>query len=41
MVKENRLEDKGFRIIINGGGAQAIDHLHFHLLGPMGHNIAM
>lgn len=41
LVKENKLEDKGFRIVINGGGAQAIDHLHFHLTGPWGSNAAM
>lgn len=38
MVVKNKLSDKGFRIVINGGGAQAIDHLHFHLTGPWGHN---
>ncbi|SRR5260221_5012658 len=37
MVKKHELDDKGFRIVINGGGAQAIDHLHFHLTGPWGH----
>jgi len=36
LVKDHKLEVKGFRIIINGGGAQIIDHLHFHLIGPMG-----
>lgn len=36
MVKENGLEGKGYRIVVNGGGAQAIDHLHFHLTGPWG-----
>ena len=36
MVKEQDLEDKGYRIVVNGGGAQHVDHLHFHLLGPMG-----
>ena len=39
MVRKNKLEDTGFRIVINGGGAQGVDHLHFHLMGPMGHNI--
>lgn len=36
MVLKEGLQDKGFRILVNGGGAQAIDHLHYHLLGPMG-----
>lgn len=37
MVLQHGLEDKGFRIVINGGGAQAVDHLHFHITGPWGH----
>lgn len=36
MVKKTNLEDKGYRITINGGGAQFIDHFHIHLTGPMG-----
>ena len=36
LVKTQHLEGKGFRLIVNGAGAQAIDHLHFHLMGPMG-----
>jgi histidine triad (HIT) family protein len=36
MIKKNKLENKGYRVGINGGGAQAINHLHVHLLGPMG-----
>lgn len=35
MVKQTKLEKKGFRIGINGGGAQVINHLHIHLMGPM------
>ena len=38
MVKENGLDKKGYRIGINGGGAQIIRHLHIHLIGPMGKN---
>jgi histidine triad (HIT) family protein len=38
MVKENGLDQKGYRIGINGGGAQIIRHLHIHLIGPMGKN---
>jgi histidine triad (HIT) family protein len=34
MINEN-LKDKPYRIVINGGGAQVIDHFHVHLLGPM------
>ncbi|HSX40226.1 MAG TPA: HIT domain-containing protein [Candidatus Saccharimonadales bacterium] len=36
MVKDQHLEDKGYRIVVNGGGAQIINHLHFHLTGPWG-----
>lgn len=36
MIKEQGLEDKGYQIRINGGGHQDINHLHIHLLGPMG-----
>ena len=37
MVFQHGLDDKGFRIVINGGGAQAVDHLHFQITGPWGH----
>ena len=33
LIKNYKLERKGYRIVINGGGAQAIDHLHVHLMG--------
>ena len=36
MIKREGLTDKPHRIGINGGGAQEIDHLHIHLMGPMG-----
>jgi len=36
MVRQHKLEDKGYRLIVNGGGAQVVQHLHFHLLGPVG-----
>lgn len=36
MIKEQQLENIGYRITVNGGGAQAVDHLHFHLTGPWG-----
>lgn len=35
MVKEKKLEGKGYRIVLNGGGAQVINHLHIHLMGPI------
>jgi len=41
MIKEQGLTDKGYRIIANGGGAQEVNHLHFHLMGPMGKSAAV
>ncbi len=35
MVLKMQLENKGYRVVINGGGAQLVDHLHVHLMGPM------
>lgn len=32
-VIENNLTDKAYRIVVNGGKAQHVPHLHFHLLG--------
>jgi len=34
MVRKEGLENKGYRIIVNGGGAQIVNHLHLHLTGP-------
>jgi histidine triad (HIT) family protein len=41
MIKEQKLEDKGYRLVVNGGGAQIIDHFHIHLLGPLGKTVKM
>ena len=41
MIKEQNLKGKGYRVVINGGGAQMIDHLHIHLMGPMKNTAAM
>ena len=30
------IETNGFKVEINGGGLQDIDHLHVHLTGPYG-----
>jgi len=35
MIEQNKLLDRGYRIVVNGGGAQIIQHLHFHLIGPV------
>ncbi len=36
IVDDKKLKGQGFRVVTNSGGAQIIDHLHFHLLGPVG-----
>ncbi|MGH7246007.1 MAG: HIT family protein [Candidatus Levyibacteriota bacterium] len=41
MIEEQGLSDKGYRLIVNGGGAQVIDHLHIHLTGPWGKAAAL
>ena len=41
MVKDQKLKDKGYRVVINGRGAQIVDHLHFHLIGPLGKKVSM
>ena len=33
LVEENNLTDGPYRVLVNGGKAQHIPHLHFHLLG--------
>lgn len=33
LIDREKLTGKGYRVVVNGGGAQVIDHLHFHLMG--------
>ncbi len=35
LARENGLTESGYRIVVNNGrdAGQAVDHLHFHLLG--------
>ncbi|EKD84864.1 MAG: hypothetical protein ACD_38C00148G0013 [uncultured bacterium] len=33
LVKQYNLEDSLYRVVVNGGKAQHVPHLHFHLLG--------
>lgn len=33
LVKDNNLEHDLYRIVVNGGKAQHVPHIHFHLLG--------
>lgn len=41
MIREQRIEDKGYRLVVNGGGAQIIDHLHVHLMGAIGKKVKL
>lgn len=36
IIVQEQLNGKGYRLEINGGGAQLIDHLHIHLMAPVG-----
>ena len=36
IIEEEKLVGKGYKVLVNGGGAQVINHLHFHLIGPVG-----
>lgn len=33
LVRENNLQEDPYRVVVNGGKAQHVPHLHFHLLG--------
>jgi len=35
VIKDQKLKNKGYRVSVNGGGAQLISHLHFHVVGPI------
>ena len=41
MIKDYKLEGKGYRLVVNGGGAQLIDHLHVHLMGRIGRKVKL
>ena len=36
MIRQFNLTETGYKLSLNGGGAQQIDHFHVHLMGPMG-----
>lgn len=36
MIRQFNLTETGYKLSLNGGGAQQIDHFHLHLMGPMG-----
>ena len=33
LVLENNLKENSYRVVVNGGLAQHVPHIHFHLLG--------
>jgi histidine triad (HIT) family protein len=33
LVEQNKLHEDEYRVLVNGGKAQKVPHLHFHLLG--------
>ncbi|MGA2967648.1 MAG: HIT domain-containing protein [Candidatus Levyibacteriota bacterium] len=35
IIAKQNLDKKGYRVSVNGGGAQIIRHTHFHLMGPI------
>jgi len=35
LIDQKLLMGKGYRIEVNGGGAQIVHHLHFHLISPV------
>lgn len=36
LILARQLQDKGYKVIVNGGGSQDVNHLHVHVMGPMG-----
>ena len=36
VIGETKLVGRGYKLLLFGGGAQTIEHLHFHLIGPVG-----
>lgn len=41
MILKMQLENRGYRVVINGGGAQIVDHLHIHLMGPISKEVSV
>lgn len=41
LIEKTGLSKKGYKIEVNGGGAQDIFHLHFHLFGPRRQGIGL
>lgn len=41
VVKKQKLVNKGYRVSVNGGGAQIVNHLHFHIIGPISKDVSI
>lgn len=41
MIVDQKIQNEGYRLVVNGGGAQIIDHLHIHLMGKIGQKLKM
>ena len=41
VIKKQKLNKRGYRVTVNGGGSQLINHLHFHVVGPIGKPMEM
>jgi histidine triad (HIT) family protein len=41
IIRDTGLDKKGYRVGVNGGGAQLINHVHFHVSGPMDKGMGM
>lgn len=41
VVKKEKLNNRGYRVTVNGGGSQLINHVHFHVVGPIGKPMEM
>lgn len=40
-VLQKNLKNKGYRVSVNGGGAQLVNHVHFHIVGPIDKNLSI
>ena len=41
IIKDTGLDKNGYRVGINGGGAQLVKHVHFHVSGPITKDMEM
>lgn len=39
LVRKQGLIDKGYKLVVSGGGFQEVDHFHMHIMGPMGKSV--